>query len=200
MKHFILYIFLLFSVSLNYCQEPEMYTNPVEQDAAPILFLGTGTGINNFNALLGIFVEGNVVHNFTLAGGFGIGDWGYKAAVAARYYRHYPYKVFYGLGFSSASGIRNIELELYTEPSGEAELVELNLRRANALNLTLGYQFKVFKKSRIYLEFGYGIRLQRTPYEVVTPNVQLDEISIQTLDMMVPGGFIFGVGFSRGFK
>jgi hypothetical protein len=199
MKNCFLVLIIVSLPILIYGQEKELYVNPVEQDVPPALYVGTGTGMNNLNAFLGFFLEGNIIQNFTLAGGFGIGAWGYKAAVAARYYRKYPYKVFYGLGFSTASGISNIELEVYTEPNNETEFVEFRMKRANTLNLSLGYQFKAGKKGRIYLELGYGIRLQPDRYEILTPNVQLTETSTQVMDMMVPGGLILGVGYSFGF-
>jgi hypothetical protein len=161
-------------------------------------FLGMSTGINNFNGLLGINGEIKIIRNLTLAGGIGIGSWGYKFAGALRYYIHYPRGFYFGLGYSTATGLKGFETELETTRPGGNQLVELNLNRANNLNLTSGIQWRLGKRFRLGLEFGYSVPLQDKAWDLVTSNVELSDNSEQVLEILTPGGLIVGFGFSVG--
>lgn len=182
-----------FSQTYDY---PERKIDPTE--FVPGGYLGLSTGINNFNGMLGINGELKIVKNLTAAGGAGIGGWGYKFAAAIRYYIHYPKGWCFGLGYSSATGVKGFEAELETSYPGGDQIVLLNLNRANNLNLTGGYQWRLGKRFRLGLEIGYAFPLQDQAWEVVSENVVLSDTSEQVMNILTPGGLIIGFGFSVG--
>ncbi len=193
-------LMLLFILSLPAFSQaydyPERRTDPTEY--VPGGYLGVSIGINNFNGMLGINGELKIVKNLTIAGGAGIGGWGYKFAAAMRYYIHYPKGWCFGLGYSSATGMKGFEAELETSYPGGNQMVVLNLNRANNLNLTGSHQWRLGKRFRLGLEFGYSFPLQDQAWEVASENVVLSDTSEQVMNILTPGGLIIGFGFSVG--
>jgi hypothetical protein len=197
MKKSILLYILIVLCHISSGQEPQLYESIAPVEYSPRLFLGTGTGINNMNGFLGITLEGKIIDKFTLTGGLGIGMWGTKMGIGPRYYPKYPTGVYYTLSFTTASGFKGLELPMETDRA-VTDTVRFNLNRANNVNISLGYQFKVFKRGRIHVEIGYAMRIERSPYEIVTPGVVLSDMSVQLMNAMVPGGIILGLGLSVG--
>lgn len=189
-------VFLSLPVYSQAYEYPERTTSPLE--FVPNSYLGLSTGINNFNGMLGINGEIKIIRNFTIAGGAGIGGWGYKFAGALRYYIHYPKGFYFALGYSTATGLQGFEAELETTRPGGNQMVELNLNRANNLNISASYQWRLGKRFRLGLEFGYSFPLQDDAWELVTENVVLSDTSEQVMDILTPGGLIIGFGFSVG--
>ena len=197
-KFFLIIIFIfLLSLSVVYCQ----YENPYYQEQpkeSPTTYLGLSSGINNFNGLLGGFMEYHPMNKLTFLGGLGLGFWGYKASAGLRMYKNYPVGFYYTGSFSYHSGFDDIELEMETL-NGNTETVIMNWKPAYTLNLTLGYQFGLSNnKYRLFIEGGYAIALQTKPYEV-TNGVQLSEGSKAAMDIFTPGGLIISIGGSLGF-
>jgi hypothetical protein len=199
-KKIVLYIgllFILIPVSFSQAYDyPEQKASALEY--TPGGYLGLSMGINNFNGLLGINGEIRVIRNFTIAGGAGIGGWGYKFAGAVRYYIHYPKGLYFSVGYSSATGLLGLETELETTEPGGNQTVELNLYRADNLNITGSYQWRLGKRFRLGLEFGYSFPLQEKPWEVVSEDIVLSDTSEQVMEFLTPGGLIIGFGFSIG--
>jgi hypothetical protein len=183
----------VFSQAYDY---PERQTEALE--FVPGGYLGLSTGINNFNGMLGINGEIKIIRNLTIAGGAGIGGWGYKFAGAVRYYLHYPKGFCFGLGYSTATGMQGFEAELETTRPGGSQMVELNLNRANNLNLTASYQWRLGKRFRLGLDLGYAFPLQDKAWELVSDDIVLSDTSEQVMDILTPGGLILGFGFSIG--
>lgn len=196
----LLYIGLLMILALPVFSQaydyPTRETGPHE--SVPGGYLGLSSGINNFNGLLGINGELQIVKNLTIAGGAGIGGWGYKFAAAARYYIHYPKGFYFGIGYSTATGLKGFQTELETTRPGGNHMVELNLNRANNLNFNASYQWRLGKRFRLGLDLGYSFPLQDKAWELVDNDVVLTETSEQVLEILTPGGIIIGFGFSIG--
>ena len=183
----------LFSQAYDY---PDRRAEALE--FTPNGYLGLSTGINNFNGLLGINGEIRVINNFTIAGGAGIGSWGYKLAGAVRYYIHYPKGLYFAIGYSSAIGAPGVEIELETTRPGGNQMVELDLHPANNLNLSASYQWRLGRRFRLGLEFGYSFPLQDRAWELVSEDVILSDASEEVMDFLTPGGLVLGFGFSIG--
>lgn len=175
---------------------PERQTEALE--FVPGGYLGLSSGINNFNGMIGVNGEIKIIRNLTIAGGAGLGSWGYKFAGAIRYYIHYPKGFNFGLGYSTATGLQGFETELETSRPGGNQMVELNLNRANNLNFTASYQWRLGKRFRLGLELGYAFPLQDKAWELVTDDVVLSDTSEQVMEILTPGGLILGFGFSIG--
>jgi hypothetical protein len=190
-------ILLLFAFSFSAFSNDSasIYPNSVKQNYYPT-FIGTSTGINNLNGMLGFFADINVHKNFNLTGGVGMGAWGWKTSLAGRFYRNYPRGTYYSVGLSSASGLTGIELEMETT-SSSTQNVKFDLYRVMNLNLSMGYQFMISPRFRFHLDFGYAVNLTETPYKMIS-TVSLTDESEAVMKMMVPGGVIFGLGFSLG--
>ena len=202
MKRLLNLILLLIIPVLLYSQDPGIYDQPEteqKQVIIPKIFLGPSLGINNICGMIGFLAEVNIVKNFSLAGGVGVGFWGYKASLAGRYYNHYPRGVYYCLGISAASGYNDITYNLKVKPDSSMD-VDMILHPAYNLNISIGYQFKIGKKNRLNLEIGYSLPLNNNLYEVKTPGVELTDESKQVMDLLTPGGLIIGMAFSFGIK
>jgi hypothetical protein len=204
MKRSIFFILLISLSVFSFPQQQGKYdSSSVERqqrNSVPKFYIGPGVGIKNISGMIGMLAEVNVVKNFSLAGGLGIGIWGYKVSLQARYYRSVPKGVFYGLGLSTASGLKSTEMELLVEPDDKTRKVEMDLLRVYNINLSIGYQFRLGRKTRLGFEIGYSVPLQTKFYTVNTPGVVLTKESEQTMDFRTPGGLIVGLAFSFGLK
>jgi hypothetical protein len=198
MKKFYILSVCLLVVSFNlFSVESDSTKNVSASETYAPFYLGIGTGINNVCGMAGILAELQVYKNVSLAGGVGLGGWGYKSSIGIRIYHSYPRKLFYGIGFSSASGMKNFEYDIETTRSSK-EKVTFDLNRANNLNLSLGYQWRLGRNSRLNMELGYSIALQSNAYDIKTTGVILTDNSKAVMDFIVPGGLMFGLGLTFG--
>lgn len=64
------------------------YENPsamtTEEQNQSFTYIGLSSGINNFNGLIGGFLEIHPAKKVSLAGGLGIGMWGFKASAGVK--------------------------------------------------------------------------------------------------------------------
>lgn len=159
-------------------------------------YAGLSSGINNITGVLGPFLELSVVEHLTIKTGVGVGAWGTKFGIGGKYYPSFPNSFSYGLGYSFASGGTNAEIEIETVDRQKVDAV-YNLTPAHMLDITFGKSWG--EKFRFNIEFGYSIRLSGGEYDLqdksVTPTPQFKS----ALDLMSPGGLIFGIGGAYGF-
>jgi hypothetical protein len=170
-----------------------------QRKSVPKFYIGAGVGINNISGMVGILAEVKVVKNFSLTGGLGIGPWGYKVSLQSRYYRNIPKGVFYGLGLSTASGSKDTQMQLMVEPDkpdNVLQKVDMDLLRVYNINLSIGYQFRLGRKTRLGFEIGYSVPLQTEFYTIDDPSIVLTKESEATMSTWSPGGLIFGISFS----
>jgi hypothetical protein len=167
----------------------------------PVINVGVSSGSNNFTSYAGLLAEVHVIKNLTALGGVGIGPWGVKTSVGARYYKEYAKGIYFGLSYSSCAGKNNdtLTLETFMPDTIVNQDVILNLKKAKTVNLSIGYCWRIMKRSRFYLELGYSIPLNQEPYEIVTEGIYLTESGKQNIEGLAPGGFILGWGFIIGF-
>lgn len=173
------------------------YYNPdaLIDPPAPKTFLGIASGLENFTGLLGPSIEANVWGGFGVYAGVGLGSWGYKMSGGLKYYTDYPYGWAWCLSVSHATGLRDFETELETR-NGQ-QMVRLDLLPCQTLNLTAQHHWKLGKKNRFNLEFGYSIPLTYDAYTVKDGSV-LTDTSELALKILQPGGLMFGIGFTFG--
>jgi len=186
----------VFIMCTMHAYSQDQHTEALKSNTAPGFFLGTGTGINNFNAILGLYGEARIYNNLTLAGGGGIGLWGTKVSGALHYYLHYPFYTYFGLGISYAGGIDTMLLTLIYEE----ETIYIRQHPLETLNLTAGFHFKLSSNLRGNFEIGYGIRLRKDPYEAYNPPHEddFDETLNNFMGLLTPGGLILGISISYG--
>lgn len=201
------YSVLTISILLIVCSMSKaqgLYDAPLEEKKqlafVPTIFIGPSIGVNNISGMMGVLLETHIFNKTAIAGGLGIGNWGAKFSVQGRYYRHYPIGVFYGIGFSSATGMKSFKTELEVENAEDPVEVEMELHKVKCLNISVGQHFKLGRRMRLNFELGYAIPLQTNFYDIITPGVQLTDASEQQMDLMTPGGLIIGVAFSIALK
>jgi hypothetical protein len=169
-----------------------------EQMAIPAKknFLGFGTGVNSDTGIFGAMATFGLSEKamFGIAGG--IGGWGYKAGANFQFHPRGYYKHFFKVGLSVASGISEISLPLETVEYGETD-VDLQLNSVFNANLSLGYNFKIGRAARLFLEGGFAINLTDDVYEVLD-DVELTSDSKSVMDFQTPGGIRLALGIDFG--
>lgn len=150
--------------------------------------------------MIGVLAELHVYKKITIAGGLGMGSWGGKYSVQARYYRRYPVGVFYGIGLTTATGAKDYEMELEVKNEEDLKKVKMDLHKINCINITIGQHLRLGKRMRLNFELGYAIPLQNDFYEIKTSGVELTKTSEQQMDLLTPGGLIVGAAFSLAIK
>ncbi|MBN2613746.1 MAG: hypothetical protein JXB00_19470 [Bacteroidales bacterium] len=180
----------------NIDKQPEVLS--IQEEPVPYdIYMGLSTGIN-YAGLFGFTGEFNIYKNLTFSGAVGIGTWGYKFLGDLRLYKHYPQGIYYTAGIGYASGIPEIELEMETY-AGDMHDYLLALNPVMNVDLGIGYAWKLGKRLRISLEIGYAIDVtDGDGFEVKGTYPELSDLSKETMKLMKPGGFRFGLGFNVG--
>lgn len=174
-----------------------VYSQTEVTEYVPKAFLGTSTGFNNMNGMLGITGEIQLVKNVSVFGAAGFGGWGTKATAGVKYYRNFPYGTHFGMSYSGAGGFKDFKTTLDTETPGGKKEVTMDLEKAHNINLVIGYNWRLFKRGRFHLEFGYSVPLEDKPYTITSGDV-LSEEGEMAMNFITPGGLIMGIGFSVG--
>lgn len=160
------------------------------------LYLGVGTGIDNFTGLIGVSGTLRVYDQLAVRGGLGIGGWGYKSSIGLKYDTRDAGGWSYCLGYSYCSGLTNLKLNMELE-SGSTKNVQVDYLSASTLNLAIDRNWKVGKANIFYLEFGYAVPMQGKRWKI-TDGSAISSTSENVLKISQPGGLIFGVGFAFG--
>jgi hypothetical protein len=187
---------LLFAFLLIFSQVNAQTATYFEETAAPQFYLGLGTGINSYTALLGISGNYRVAEKLFIEGGLGIGMWGYKTSIGLRYHRNLLKGLTYGFSFASCSGLKEFTTEMEVQ-SGAIEEVTMDLSRANTLNLKTGYFWTLGTSNTFYIDAGYSFALNNQPYKVQDGSA-LSSTSIAVMEILSPGGILLGLGFTFG--
>lgn len=170
--------------------------NNSSSDSLPKFYLGVGTGINSYTGLLGLSGNLRIYDKFFIQAGLGIGSWGTKMSIGLRYDMSYQKGWSYGIGFSSCSGLKDFKTNLELQ-SGVKKDVTMDCLRANTLNLKATHNWKLGKNNTFYLEFGYAIPLQSSPWRIKDGSI-ISSTSKSVMDMIAPGGLLIGIGFTFG--
>ncbi|MCF8370704.1 MAG: hypothetical protein K9H64_03710 [Bacteroidales bacterium] len=186
--------FLLFvNGSIHAQQDPQT----TETTHTPQIFIGLGLGLNEYG--LGGCMEIPIVDRLSIYGNAGLGGWGWKLGAGISFYpSKTPYKSSFGIGYASASGLKDFETELPVEPNDQNKKVTLDLNRVGTINLVYSYNFHLGRKSKFVLSTGYAIPVTNNAYELKSTGVILSETAKQALVIIQPGGLILGFKFLFG--
>jgi len=193
---------LISLLSFKAHSQDDFYTSkptPPEEDpmTCPKTFLGVSTGINNNPGLLGFNLEVGVAKKISLGGGAGLSVWGYKGYLEGKYYFHDCYKGgAIGLALTRNTGIPEIQFEDETD-AGVKQNVNMQLFPQTNFAIQGYHYFKMGKRHRFYLNYGYSFEITTKKYSVIGPNLPSKTL-ISVVDLMAPSGIIFGLGFSFG--
>ncbi|MBE0663888.1 MAG: hypothetical protein IH597_15635 [Bacteroidales bacterium] len=169
-------------------------------DPIPSVYLGIASGINNYSGLIGIAIEAPISPPISLFGQAGIGTWGTKIGGGFRYYQNPDlYGSAWSIGYASASGLTDFEVEMEVENPKRNEMVLLDLEKVSTLNLDYSYNIRIGTKSKISLHLGYAYPLNKGDnYKLKTSGVQLSTTSKQSLKLIQPGGLLVGLALMLG--
>lgn len=163
----------------------------------PVLYLGTSTGIDNYSGMIGIGAEIGFSPQATARLGVGIGSWGTKHTIALKYEDRMKTGWGYGVGFSSASGIKNLDLELRTTTG--TRTVSIDLYRASSLNFFASRNWLLKNgKNRFILDLGYAVPLTNKNFYMLNDGSELSPDEDTLVRIIRPGGIIVGIGFMFG--
>lgn len=182
----------------------DLYNAPLEQRKqlafTPKAFIGPSVGRNSVTGNIGVLAEVHVYKNVSLLGAVGYDNWGGCFSGQLRYYRQYPLRFYYGVGFSSYTGVKSYKSKMTVEGEEEKIEVEMNLHKLNCLKFAIGHHFRLGKRMRLNFELGYAVPLTTDFYEIKTPGIVLTKESENTMDLMKPSGLIIGAAFTIGLK
>jgi hypothetical protein len=201
MRKNLIYLFILFLTGLK-ASGQGLYDAPIEEKKqfvfTPNFFIGPSVGRNNISGMLGALAELHIYKNISVVGGAGMDNWGGCFSGQIRYYRKYPLRFFYGVGFSSYTGLKDTKIKLKVEGLDDPTEVEMDLHKINCIRLSFGHHFKLGKRMRVNFELGYEIPLTTDFYTIKDPTIALTKDSENTMDFMKPSGLILGAAFSIG--
>ncbi len=161
------------------------------------VYIGFGSGINAYPGMIGFMVEVPVIDKLGIVGSAGIGSWGGKLGIHARYY----FKSALGgsglsLGISRASGLADFESEMELL-NGDTGTVIMDLDAVSTANIAYFYAINLRDKNKITLSVGLSFALQRDNY-TITNGAQLSETSEAVMNILQPGGLVVGFDFLFG--
>ena len=187
---------IIFLLSLAVLKTNAQTDTPSKGDSIKTVYIGIGSGLNNYTGLAGVSLNIRVIDRLFVQGGAGLGSWGSKLSAGLRYDLGYDKGWSFGAGISSCSGIPNFpaNLELQSGVKGD---VKVDLLRANTLNLKATHNWLLGGHNIFYVEFGYAVPLQSSPWRVIDNSV-ISQNSKKVLDLIAPGGLLVGLGFSFG--
>lgn len=188
MKKTLILTGLLLAITLSASAQRKKTTTETPNPSGS--YLGVTTGVNNIGGMAGLTFEGALTPTFSGKVAFGVGGWGTKFGVAGKYYKQFPTSWSFGVGYSTASGAKNLDMEL------ENQKIKMNLDRSHHLDFVIGKAWG--NKVRFGLEFGYCVPVGGGTYAPVDKTVILSTTSKRVLDILSPSGFIFGLGL--GFR
>lgn len=189
-KKILLPIVLIYIQSSNYELRAQTYNETYKQ--AP--YIGFGLGVNDYG--LGAGLEIPVSNKIAIYCNAGVGGWGYKLSAGLSFF---PRQVHFGpafnIGYAFASGLKDLETELGVNPNNTSQKVLLDLKKANTVNLFYSYSWTLRRTGKFSISFGYAIPFEEKPYELKTEKIELSSSSEQIMEILQPGGLIFGLKF-----
>lgn len=203
MRH-LLFILLFFSslcvFSQDYYNKDSSKTIAEESESGSNVYLGITSGLNNDGGMLGLGGKVRIRNTFFLRGAAGIGGWGTKFTIGAKYERKYTKCWGYSLSYSRSSGLKDFATELETVTASGPPVkkeVKLDLLPASTINLAASYNWYFRRNKLFYLEFGYALPLEIDPYKIRDGSELTAESKI-SMRLVQPGGMLFGLGFMLG--
>ncbi len=157
------------------------------------LYFGISTGVNNIASMFGLTLEVPFSQNVSGKLGLGLGGWGAVIGVAGKYYKRYPESWSFGVGYSTASGYKDILLTLKNNTTTEE--VRMNADRAHNIDLVAGKSWGS-DWIKFNLELGYSIQVSGGTYSPVDKKVILSETTTSVMKLLSPGGIIIGLGLT----
>jgi len=151
--------------------------------------MGIGGGIEHFNGLVGLNAEFQTNSKLLFCGTVGLGGWGVKSSLGARYFLKNEKGFNLGIFVAYSSGMKQTyKLTTATDD------YDLNLKPVIEPILVLSYRLPVGARVILNFDLDYGRSFPSKPYTEINNKV-LDNVSLLALNIQKPGGIGFGGGF-----
>jgi hypothetical protein len=171
-----------------------------QQRRCPSFFLNTSTGFNNNTGMIGIGADYLVVDEVSLSAGAGIGSWGSKLSIGARYHLK-PCMMgwAFGLAVTNCGGLSNYQTKMETV-FGTTETVALHLYSQTNLAVSAFKYWRLGRgNNRIHLQLGWSAPLSGGGWAQFQ-GAPISDNSRKVMDLIRPGGLIIATGFSFGLN
>lgn len=165
--------------------------------SCPKFYLGLSSGINNHSGIIGINFDVPVTTQFSLGTGAGISSWGFKAYGEGRFYFKECNRGWaLGAAFTYNTGLEGFVAEMPTT-IGSVD-VGMDLEPSPNIAVSAYHFFNLGRGGhRFYLQLGWSQSLVSDPY-TITSGHTLTSDGVTAMNLLSPGGLIFGFGFSFG--
>jgi hypothetical protein len=160
----------------------------------PQVYVGFGTGFDNFTGLMGVSGTLKFHEKFSVRGGTGISGWGFKNSIGLKYDTKETGGWSYCLGYSYSPGFKGIKMDA-EQASGGTREITVDYLSASTINLAVDRNWKIGKANIFYIEFGYAVPLQSNRWRT-NDGSALSSLNEGTLKLLQPGGLILGAGFA----
>ncbi|MDN4164666.1 hypothetical protein QWY31_04085 [Cytophagales bacterium LB-30] len=182
-------ISLPYWASAQFVQGYDKENSTFEREPEYRFLLGAGLAINDYG--IGLTGELPIQDQYGVYGNLGVGGWGSKIGLGGIFYFD---EVIRGgaiqLGFASASGLRDYELEMEVQ-GNTTELVTMDLFRANTLNAQYVHSIALGRNAKLCFQIGRAWSVTRNAYRVTSGHT-LSPASEALLEFLKPGGWIVG--------
>jgi hypothetical protein len=175
-----------------------------QNDEFKQFYLGLGTGLNSVG-LIGLNAEYIFNNRIGIVGSAGLGTWGTKSSIGARFYFKNPTSGALHVSFARASGVNGVVTQLDTvDNAGTAypSQITFNAKPVSLFNIAYQKFWRLGNSARFHIEAGYSIPLNgKSPnnYQITAPqNIELSETSQSVMRILQPGGLMIGIGFTFG--
>ena len=191
-------LLLLFSSFQLFSQNNQLdYIGVIKQER-PDFYFAIGSGIDNYTGIIGIGAYIPIAEKLMIRGGAGIGGWGGKLSLGIKYQDLMERGVGFGLGYSYCSGLSDFDAPL-PDQNGEEITVNMDLKSAGSINLTVNKNWVFPRGNVFYIESGYAIGVGKNPFYEINDGTILSENADLILNVMRPGGLILAIGLLVAF-
>ncbi|MFI5196790.1 MAG: hypothetical protein ACHQD8_06850 [Chitinophagales bacterium] len=161
-------------------------------------YIGFSTGINNPGGFIGVDIDVPIAKNVSIGAGFGSSTWGNKIYLDGRYYLKPCHRGFaLGAGITHNTGNTTYTTRLRTI-YGNKEVVTLKLDPQTNAFIGVYYFWTLGKRyNRLYAAAGYSVPFATYHYTEIT-GAPLSNRGERMVEILSPGGFMLGAGFSFG--
>lgn len=195
-NHFLFVVFISLFCTSVFAQDESVLEDIDSFSKSGITF---STGINNVVGMLGVGAYFTIQDDLIFEAGAGLGSWGLVGALQLQYYLPASDNLYVRGAFKRSGGGRGLEIEMELSNLSR-EIVELNLYPVANAQITFGKSWSIQNSHRFFIEGGYSYFFgnHESKYRVVDSSQTLSNTSKDVLAVMIPGGLIFGLGFSIG--
>jgi hypothetical protein len=186
----------------------------IDSNKKPAHFFGFGTGVNASTGYMGLASELLAQDQVFIRLSAGLGSWGGKFAFGLKIQKQKTSGAGFSIYYNYSTGLKNVRTDLEVKSTSvryspfptfvtivSVQKVSMNYLPASTVNFALSYNW-LMKRSKLFLELNYGIKIEKAPYEFSsTANqipLELTENSKKALRLAQPGGIGITFGFMFG--